>query len=79
MASLRRKPNRDKRIAVILTNQPGRAARIGNAVGLDSPASLMRLFDALAEAGYSLEDLPPDGDTLIHSLDCSSGAVRQFP
>ncbi len=68
LAVLRRKPNRQKRIAVILTNQPGRAARIGNAVGLDSPASLMRLFEALSADGYTLADLPPDGDTLIHTL-----------
>ena len=32
-ATLRRKPNRAKRIAFLLTNAPGKAARIGNAVG----------------------------------------------
>ena len=68
LAELRRKPNREKRIAVILTNQPGRAARIGNAVGLDTPASLMRLFDAFSADGYTLADIPSDGDTLIHTL-----------
>src|SRR5271166_6991989 len=34
-AQLRRKPRSEKRIAFILTNSPGKAARIGNAVGLD--------------------------------------------
>jgi cobaltochelatase CobN len=35
-AALRRKPNHDKRVAFILTNSPGKAAKIGNAVGLDA-------------------------------------------
>ena len=68
LAVLRRKPNREKRIAIILTNQPGRASRIGNAVGLDAPASLIKLFEALSSQGYALTDIPSDGDTLIHDL-----------
>ncbi len=68
LASLRRKPNAEKRIAVILTNSPAKAARIGNAVGLDAPASLMHLLDALREAGYSIADVPESGDALIHAL-----------
>jgi cobaltochelatase CobN len=67
-AHLRRKPRSDKRIAFILTNSPGKAARIGNAVGLDAPASLLRILSAMREAGYTVSDLPPDGDALIHEL-----------
>ncbi len=67
-ALLRRKPNAEKRIAFVLTNSPGKAARIGNAVGLDAPASLMRLFAAMQTAGYCIENLPPDGDTLLQRL-----------
>ncbi len=67
-AALGRIPNEQKRIAIILTNAPGKAARIGNAVGLDSPASLIRFFAAMREAGYRVEDVPPDGDALIHEL-----------
>jgi len=40
LAVLRRKANGEKRIAIVLTNHNARAARIANAVGLDSPASL---------------------------------------
>ncbi|MBA2395215.1 MAG: cobaltochelatase subunit CobN [Ktedonobacteraceae bacterium] len=68
LARLRRKPNAEKRIAVILTNSPAKAARIGNAVGLDAPASLMHLLAALHEAGYSIADVPASGDALIHEL-----------
>src|SRR5262249_19336053 len=68
IAALRRKPNRDKRVAFILTNSPGKAAKIGNAVGLDAPASLMRVLTAMRDAGYHVEELPPNGDALIHAL-----------
>lgn len=47
LATLRYKPNAKKRIAIILTNSPGKAARIGNAVGLDAPASLLYLLKAM--------------------------------
>jgi cobaltochelatase CobN len=67
-AALRRKPNREKRVAFVLTNAPGKAAKIGNAVGLDAPASLLRALTAMRAAGYEVGELPPDGDTLIHAL-----------
>jgi cobaltochelatase CobN len=68
LAVLRKKPNRRKRIAFILTNSPGKAARVGNAVGLDTPASLMHVFAAMRQAGYQINDLPDDGDALIQAL-----------
>jgi cobaltochelatase CobN len=68
LASLRSKANAEKRIAVILTNSPAKAARIGNAVGLDAPASLIRLLEALREAGYTVANVPENGDALIHAL-----------
>src|SRR5208282_2150416 len=67
-AELRRKPNAAKRVAFVLTNSPGKAARIGNAVGLDAPASLLRVLAAMAEAGYTVGSLPESGDDLIHEL-----------
>jgi cobaltochelatase CobN len=68
LATLRRKPNAEKRIAIILTNSPAKAARIGNAVGLDAPASLLHLLEAMRAAGYHIEDIPESGDALIHTL-----------
>jgi cobaltochelatase CobN len=67
-AALRRKPNAQKRIAFMLTNSPGKSDRIGNAVGLDTPASLMRLFEQMQAAGYKIENLPENGDALLHEL-----------
>ncbi len=68
LSTLRTKPNADKRIAFVLTNSSAKAARIGNAVGLDAPASLMRLFAAMQAAGYRIEGLPPTSDRLIADL-----------
>ncbi len=68
LAVLRRKPNAEKRIAFVLTNSSAKASRIGNAVGLDAPASLMRLFAAMRAHGYHLEDVPEDGDALLHAV-----------
>ncbi len=67
-AALRRKPNADKRIVFMLTNSPGKADRIGNAVGLDTPASLMRLFERMQAAGYVIKNIPESGDALLHEV-----------
>jgi len=70
-AALRTKLNASKRIALVLTNYNAKASRIGNAVGLDTPASVLRLLHALAAAGYDvgdLEALPASGDALLAEL-----------
>ena len=67
-SNLRRKTNADKRIAIIMSNYPTKDARIGNAVGLDTPASVINLLNALQGAGYHVEDIPPDGDELVHRI-----------
>ncbi|MEC8484637.1 MAG: cobaltochelatase subunit CobN, partial [Pseudomonadota bacterium] len=50
--------------------------RIGNGVGLDTPASSVNLLRALAQAGYPIEDVPEDGNALIEAL---LGAVTNNP
>lgn len=67
-ARLRRVPNEAKRIAFMFTNSSSKASQIGNAVGLDAPASLMRILAAMADAGYDVGTLPEDGTALIHDL-----------
>ena len=67
-AALRHTANRDKRIAFVLTNSGAKAASVGNAVGLDAPASLLNLLRAMRGRGYSLPELPAQSDTLIHDL-----------
>jgi cobaltochelatase CobN len=67
-AGLKRTPNREKRVAVLFGNYPTKNARIGNGVGLDTPASVINLLRALSEAGYDVGEIPPDGDALMHRL-----------
>jgi len=65
---LARKSNADKRIALILANYPTRDGRIGNGVGLDTPAAALNILRALEQQGYPVEGLPDSGTALIHQL-----------
>ncbi|MER5788838.1 cobaltochelatase subunit CobN [Streptomyces sp. NPDC001980] len=67
-ARLRHKPNAEKKIALVFTAYPTKHSRVGNAVGLDTPASAVRVLDALRDAGYVVEGHPDNGDELIHRL-----------
>ena len=69
-------PNRDKRIALMLANYPTRDGRIGNGVGLDTPASVINLLRAMQQAGYPVDGLMADGNALIAEL---LGAVTNNP
>jgi cobaltochelatase CobN len=50
-ARLQGKPPGERRVALILANYPNRDGRIGNGVGLDTPASTFAVLQALAGAG----------------------------
>ncbi|NWC08396.1 cobaltochelatase subunit CobN [Pseudomonas agarici] len=66
---LARVANGDKRIALILANYPTRDGRIGNGVGLDTPAAALNILRALQAEGYPLSDeLPANGTGLIQAL-----------
>ncbi|AHY46095.1 cobaltochelatase, CobN subunit [Rubrobacter radiotolerans] len=78
LARLGKRPNREKRIAVMLSNYPTKHSRVGNAVGLDTPRSAVRLLAALREAGYRVEGAPQEGDALIHALIESGGHDLEF-
>ena len=57
-ARLRHKPNADKKLALVFTAYPTKHSRVGNAVGLDTPASAVRVLDALRDAGYGVTAYP---------------------
>lgn len=71
-ATLRRVAAPDKRLGLVFSAYPTKHARIGNAVGLDTPASAVALLRTLREAGYRIGDVPGveagDGDALMHAL-----------
>ncbi|MHC8314542.1 cobaltochelatase subunit CobN [Pseudomonas sp. LB3P31] len=66
---LARVPNAEKRIALILANYPTRDGRIGNGVGLDTPAAALNILRGLQQQGYPLPaELPLSGTALIQQL-----------
>ncbi|MEO6285513.1 MAG: cobaltochelatase subunit CobN [Dyadobacter sp.] len=67
-ARLRHLKNREKRVAFIFTNSNTKASQVGNAVGLDAPASLMNMLHAMQAEGYQINNLPATGTELIHTL-----------
>ncbi|HEX3605925.1 MAG TPA: cobaltochelatase subunit CobN [Candidatus Dormibacteraeota bacterium] len=80
LARLRRLPRAEVRLAVVLSSYPTRNSRVGNAVGLDTPASAVRLLGALRAQGYDLGDgpLPGGGDALMHDLLAAGGYDREY-
>ncbi|MFI5563052.1 cobaltochelatase subunit CobN [Amycolatopsis japonica] len=83
-ARLRHTPPPERRIALMLSAYPTKHSRVGNAVGLDTPASAIELLRRMRDQGYDLGDDPfpgveptgtdqPDGDALIHALIAAGG------
>ncbi|GAB1693411.1 cobaltochelatase subunit CobN [Krasilnikovia sp. M28-CT-15] len=73
-ARLRHIPPAQRRIAVMLSAYPTKHSRIGNAVGLDTPASTVRLLAAMRDRGYQVGAFTGyDGDGLIHALIAAGG------
>ncbi|HMC53044.1 MAG TPA: cobaltochelatase subunit CobN, partial [Acidimicrobiales bacterium] len=68
LARLRRTPAQQRRVALVLSAYPTRRSRMGNAVGLDTPASVVALLHGLRRAGYRVERVPVDGDALMAEL-----------
>ncbi len=67
---LRRTPEGERRLALVLANYPNRNGRLANGVGLDTPKSTAALLHILKEEGYNLGpgDLPSDGESLMGLL-----------
>lgn len=83
-ARLRHTPPAERRIALMLSAYPTKHSRVGNAVGLDTPASAIELLRRMRDLGYDLgpDAFPgvvptgtdqPDGDALIHALIAAGG------
>ena len=65
---LRHTPPPQRKIALILANYPNRDGRLGNGVGLDTPASILTILHALKAAGYTTADIPPDPNALMRRI-----------
>jgi cobaltochelatase CobN len=65
---LARTPAAERRVALVLANYPARDGRIGNGVGLDTPASVLVILRALARGGYPVVGLPEQPAELMRWL-----------
>ncbi|KPF57327.1 cobaltochelatase subunit CobN [Rhizobium sp. AAP116] len=67
-AKLRATDPADRHVALVMANYPNRDGRLGNGVGLDTPAGTIEVMRAMRDAGYDIADLPADGDALMQAL-----------
>ncbi|MGO6684729.1 cobaltochelatase subunit CobN [Rhizobium leguminosarum] len=67
-ARLRKTSAHDRRIALVMANYPNRDGRLGNGVGLDTPAGTTEVLKAMRAVGYPVAEIPADGDALIRHL-----------
>ena len=68
-ARLRRTVAADRRIAIIVANYPNKDGRLGNGVGLDTPAGVVQAFEKLMECGYDLgKEVPATGKEIMDRL-----------
>ncbi|MFZ3558536.1 cobaltochelatase subunit CobN [Streptomyces sp. BH055] len=84
-ARLKHIPAADKKLALVLSAYPTKHSRIGNAVGLDTPASAVSLLRRLLDEGYDFGDraeIPGlasgDGDELIRALIDAGGHDQEW-
>jgi len=88
-ARLRHVPAPERRVALMLSAYPTKHSRVGNAVGLDTPVSAVRLLRRMREQGYDLgtpgdlpgldlEDDTEAGDALIHALIAAGGQDEEW-
>ncbi|WP_426130146.1 cobaltochelatase subunit CobN [Pararhizobium sp. PWRC1-1] len=76
-ARLRQAAPAERRVAIIMANYPNRDGRLGNGVGLDTPAGTIEVMKAMATEGYGIDSIPTDGDALIrHLMDGPTNSVR---
>jgi cobaltochelatase CobN len=77
-ARLRHLAPERRRVAMLLTSFPTKHAKIGMAVGLDTPASALALLDALAEDGMRVDHSFSHGDELMHALIATGAHDPEF-
>jgi cobaltochelatase CobN len=67
-ARTRRRTPDQRKIAIVLSAYPTKRSRLGNAVGLDTPASALRILHALRAQGYRVDRIPETSDALMAEL-----------
>lgn len=75
-ARLRRKSPGQRRVMLVLANYPNRDGRLGNGVGLDTPAGTVQVLRAMAAAGYAIDTVPASGNALLDMM--QQGATNDW-
>ena len=61
-------PAAERRVGIVLANYPNRDGRLGNGVGLDTPAGTIELLGAMAAEGYQVDGIPASGNALVEAI-----------
>ncbi len=77
--NLRQTPPADRKIAIILYGFPPGYGAVGTAALLNVPRSLLKLLQALKAQGYTVGDLPEDGEDLIRQVADADNAYANLP
>ena len=66
--ALAQTPAEQRSLGIVLANYPNKDGRLGNGVGLDTPAGTLEVLRELKRVGYDVGELPTDGQQLIARL-----------
>ncbi|WP_406657140.1 cobaltochelatase subunit CobN [Methanolobus sp. ZRKC2] len=67
-AQLRKTPVSERKLAIILHQNPPRSDGIGGAFGLDAPQSVVEMLGSLRKAGYNVENIPENGNEVVEEI-----------
>lgn len=67
-AKLRRTPAPERKIAIILHQNPPRNDGVGGAFGLDAPQSVVEMLTRFRERGYHVDHVPGDGNEVVREI-----------
>jgi magnesium chelatase subunit H len=77
--ALRQTPPSDRKLAIILYGFPPGYGAVGTAALLNVPRSLLNLLKALKAQGYTIPELPEDGEDLIRQVKDADEPIPSTP
>jgi magnesium chelatase subunit H len=77
--ALRQKPASERKIAIILYGFPPGYGAVGTAALLNVPRSLLKFLHALKDQGYTVGNLPDDGEELIRQVKQADEGLEVSP
>jgi magnesium chelatase subunit H len=77
--ALRKTPPMKRKIAIILYGFPPGYGAVGTAALLNVPRSLLKFLHGLKDQGYTVGEIPEDGEELIRKLKQADEATPPYP